>query len=196
MALTEPAHIVHNLEYGARQAADNLNLQWFEFGQCPGDGPGWESYAAALAALDELLTAARRVRGEIEAACAPLMPKTATVPGVGLVEKHGTGKKVEWDVDGLRVEVAKVLGLRLSDDPFVTVDDDGCALPTRETVLRAVSRAVEATVDACGMTPSKDWRSGSLGALGIDPKEFKASSFAGWRVRVTPDIVDTEQEAG
>lgn len=195
MTKRNPGQMITGLGVRARAAALALTEAWEEYGKAAGDPPSWETFAWSLEALDRLKTAAREVRDGIEAEAAPLIPRVATaVPDVGLVEKHGSGKRVEWNVPDLQAQVAKILGGRLADDREVQFDEDGELLPRSEMIRRAVARAVEATVDACGMTKSKDWRAGSLTALGIDPKEFKASEFSGWKVRITPGIIDTTTE--
>lgn len=191
MARTQPELEIDSLTYWSRQGAESLALIWHNFGRTEGEPPSWQTMAEALVALDELLAVAKRIRGEIEATSARDIPKQATVvDGVGLVEKHGKSAKVLYDVDALRGEVCRLGGARVSDDPTVTRDEDGCALPPSEIALRAFSRGVETAFDVCGQTPSKSWRTGSLKGLGIDPAEFRSSEFAGWRVVVTPNIVD------
>lgn len=195
MARTEPELQIDNLTYTVRQANDALALHWYNFGRTEGDPPSWQTMAESLGALDELLATARRIRGEIEAGIGREVPKVAmVVDGVGLVEKHGKSAKVLYDVDALRGEVCRLGGARVSDDPSVTRDEDGCTLPPAEIALRAFSRGVETAFDVCGQTPSKSWRTGSLKGLGIDPAEFRSSEFAGWRVSVTPGIQDSTEE--
>lgn len=195
MARTVPELEIDNLTHLVRQGAESIGLCWFNFGRTDGEPPSWQTMAEALAALDELLATAKRIRGEIEADIGPKVPKGgAVVPGVGQVGAHGSGKKESYDVDALRRVVIDRLSARVSDDRSVMVDEDGVLREPREIVTRAVSRAVEATMDVCGQTPSKSWRAGSLKGLGIDPAEYRSSEWAGWKVTVTPDIVDTNEE--
>lgn len=159
---------------------------------------GWEDWARALAAVDALRKLLGTVRDQIEGIMAPLMPDRATaVEGVGLVEKHGSGRKTVWDAQGLSGAVSRVVGARLADDDHLYLDaDTGERVPPSETVRRAVGIATEIVVACCGMSPSKAWSAGALNTLGIDPKEYKASEWGGWKVRVTPGVVDTTEGDG